>query len=1013
MKTILTTLLLFGMAGAHGELFKATGYQKYYTHVTSSAVGDVNNDGFNDVVLVREYGNEVAIYLNDQSNGFQVQTVHVTRVINQIDLADLNGDGRLDLWVLSSEGSASQVIGLPANVSAHLEVFLNDGDSGFVMTEPFMRFVNNALGQAFRVHDFDQDGHLDVLLTTQSASYPPGSSNWSIYYRGQADGGFEPSNSGVHVQRGSKLADFNQDGFMDLWNLSELPRIYLFDEEHGFSPDHVHRVYFDVDDNNPPNTLGVFITSFSRVALGDLDGDGDVDIQAFGYNGEFWRFLNTDGQFVSSLPELELPLPFTPLSDSHSSRQIGGLMDLNNDGLLDLIMGSYESDHIIKVSGVGSETAVDVLSSDHSNRLGNDMLIADFTADSHQDALVIGANGLQLWVNDSHGQLNRHTSQDEQWGIPTVIQSGMMDGDDHVDLVIGGRDGIVLRSGNGAGAFGPNQTITRHAVEHVAVFDANQDGLNDLAGLYQNKVMLWEAQPNGAYLEKTLWTLDEGMNHRLQIHDFDRDGRLDISFINQGQLIIMINHEDRFGLFRPFDHQVMDYVWGAGQSHQSELLVFTEQLPDQFEAGFQVITFDIHTGLVIQQEIAISALGITNLSHTSQLGDMVMRWLDVNMDGVDDVIAPFLYAEDQALIWLEKVDDTWQGRQLAAGAFNGVRISQAYADLNQDGFLDAYGSFFSLLSPSYGYLALGSANGFEEPEPLTTGFGSYANHLVDVDADGDLDLIELGRDISIVTQLNTRIDVDFSGLWYSPEQDGHGLSLEQIDIDGTPHVFFSWFVFHQNKPFWLTGLGEVEGNQTEILVGFSSGTGFGDDFDADAVEHTFWGTVHLNLTDPNHIDISWDTRRSGFEPGQMSMQRLTSIKPATARPQGIRSCHSGSWYNADQSGHGLFVQVIESNGEDQLLVAWYHHLAGEPYWMIGLGPIRGSQAWVTLEGSVSNQFPPQFETSDHSTQPWGSLHFDLISYDRAKIRWHSLLPEFPDGELDLQKLTLLDRYHCP
>ena len=42
MKTILTTLLLFGMAGAHGELFKATGYQKYYTHVTSSAVGDVN-----------------------------------------------------------------------------------------------------------------------------------------------------------------------------------------------------------------------------------------------------------------------------------------------------------------------------------------------------------------------------------------------------------------------------------------------------------------------------------------------------------------------------------------------------------------------------------------------------------------------------------------------------------------------------------------------------------------------------------------------------------------------------------------------------------------------------------------------------------------------------------------------------------------------------------------------------------------------------------------------------------
>jgi hypothetical protein len=682
------------------------------------AVGDVDGDGDLDVVAGIDGPNR--LYLNDGDsapfdsivNGDIIGSGDSDRTF-AVELADMDGDGDLDL-----------VAGNDTDLRNRL--YLNNGGS-----TPFDGIVNGlVIGSSaynstisLAVGDVDGDGDRDIVV---------GNFDWNrLYLNNGSNNPFSGIANGAVIGSAEfdwsydvELGDLNGNGKLDLVVGNYFGANRLFLNNGSASP-------FTGTANGA--ILGSAETDPTvDIALGDVDGDGDLDVVAGNYSGTRTKYYVNDGD-SNPFNGISSGIEIGP-SDSDSTLYVG-LGDLDGDGDLDLVSGNSGVNRFYLNDGdanpwdsVASGTVIDAGSSGSTWALP----MADLDGDSDLD-LVVPSDGLgnRLFLNDTSFTLMSSAVVWESIGDADAegtydITVGDVDHDGDLDVVAGndGANRLYLNEGDGDPFSGIVSGIAIGTSDFdftlaVSLADVNGDGNLDLiAGNYintVNRLYLGNGTSNpfaGIVNGTVIGSSDFGTTQSVDVGDVDGDGDLDVIFGNDGVNRLYLNN----GSSTPFSGIVNGAPVGSLDTDT---------------------TFEIRFG-------------------------------DLDSDGDLDVVAGNYFSQNRTYMNdgdLAPFDTITYGTPLGSSEADAT-VGVALGDLNGDGHLDVIVANNISQQNKY-YLNDGDSDPFSGLSSGTV-FGttdydtSYTVDLGDVDQDGDLDVI-VGNDGSNKLYLSDGDNSPFSG----------------------------------------------------------------------------------------------------------------------------------------------------------------------------------------------------------------------------------------------------------
>ncbi|MCI0587410.1 MAG: VCBS repeat-containing protein [Planctomycetes bacterium] len=582
---------------------------------------------------------------------------------------------------------------------------------------------------ALALGDVDGDGDLDLLLGN-TGSYPAGQNR---LYRNEAGGAFLDATSQLPVNfvddtRDLALGDVDGDGDLDalIGNFGQLAGLLLNNGTGSFA---------DATVQLPP-----LVRPTRAVALADVDADGDLDA-LIGNDSQQNRFYENNGAGLFFDATWRLPAVFIRTY----ALAVG---DVDGDADLDILVGNGEPgpfafNRLQLNDGTGffsDATGQIPLVSGYTRSLA----LGDVDGDGDPDALLgndLGSQSL-LQLNDGTGVFTDATSQLPAFaGNTKALAVGDLDGDGDLDALLGNNGVSRLYVNGGTGIFtnaSPQLPSIQEATESLALGDVDGDGdLDALLGNGGTQNRLYLNDGSGTFADVTAQPAPETQaTQSLALGDIDGDGDLDALLGNDGQSRLYVNAGT--GIYADATPQIPAF---ADDTYAVALGdVDGDGDLDALLGNAGQSRLYLNGGIGVFADATSQLPAIPVFTRAAALGD-------VDADGdLDAYMGNFLSANPmvggQDRLYLNDGTGSFSDATTQIPSITDFTYAVALGDVDGDADLDALiGNY-----PTSNRLVLNDGTGVFTDATNQLGVASNARALAlgDVDGDGDLDALVAG-----------------------------------------------------------------------------------------------------------------------------------------------------------------------------------------------------------------------------------------------------------------------------
>ncbi len=470
-----------------GTFEVATNFGNLSGEPSSLAIGDLNEDGAEDVVVGHEVGGgNFSIYWGDGVGQFSLPTavrIPDLPVTPLVAIHDLNGDNHLDLILSTKFGSDR----------AKVFIVLGNGTGNFSFFESLLVNDLSDIPIALKFADISEDGRMDLLVLSQSASL--GQSGKAQLFINQGGGDFSQSQVLITEVNpvDAAFADFTQDHKLDLvvanGNSSNVS-VFMNNGDGTFGAVQQFPV-------GTPRNTGVCCqepTIPASVAVADLNKDSFADIVTAnaGDGDDISVLLGNGNGFFRTARDFTVAKNLSSIA----------IVDLNGDSVLDVVATDevfMRRGAVTALFGQGREeelfsVPVEVQTGGFPTR----PIVLDLNGDGWPDIInpnsSNGDNDISVILGNGNGTFRsrmnffvqpRRFNGSRPPGGPDLVIAGDIDNNEVLDLVTRNRPqglgaGVSLFLGNGNGRFDPAIGILGAGDTLIDLPDLNGDGNLDL-----------------------------------------------------------------------------------------------------------------------------------------------------------------------------------------------------------------------------------------------------------------------------------------------------------------------------------------------------------------------------------------------------------------------------------------------------------------------------------------------------------------------------------------------------
>lgn len=532
------------------------------------AAGDLNGDGKPDLVVTNTSpSNKISMLQNTSTSGTISFAAKVDYAVTinpyGIITGDLDGDGKLDL--ASTNTSGSSVSTLRNNGTGALLSFISfSPESGPVGTTVTITGTGFSSASTDNTVLFGAThAVISAATATQlTATVPLGTNYQYIMVTNVVTGLTAYSNKPFITTTGCNPALFEPKVDVSGGAMS----VEIYDVDIDGKPDLILPDYFNNIVSISRNTGSAGTISFATkvdfasnvqpndVALGDLDGDGKLDMAV----------VHTGAASVSVYRNTCTPgnISFTPKVDFAAGTQPDGvkIIDFDLDGKPDVVTANWGSNNVSVLRNTSSPGSISFAAAVNfaTGVFPNKLDVGDLDGDGKPDIAVTNWNSSSVSILRNLctcGSISFAPKADYTTGpVPEYVHIGDLDGDDKPDLALASRNintVSTFRNLSTAGtiSFAAKVDFATGVYPYgVAIGDLNGDGKPDLAVANYTPFSVSTFQNNStagsiSFAPKVDYTTGSGVAYDVGIDDLDGDGWADLAVSKSNNTVAVFRNE--------------------------------------------------------------------------------------------------------------------------------------------------------------------------------------------------------------------------------------------------------------------------------------------------------------------------------------------------------------------------------------------------------------------------------------------------------------------------------------